>query len=101
MAWFQKSSMPFDVAALGHQGFAVVDAVVAEFGDVQNVIKPVSIGVDDAVGPHALADDPGQRVRPCVRDHDCMDLARTLEQTEDGHLARSTTAALAFANTAK
>ena len=90
-----------DVASLGHKRLAVVDAVVVELGDIQNVIGAVSVGVDDAVGSHALADDPAQRVRPGVGDHHRMNLARALEQTEDGHLARSTTAAFAVANTTK
>lgn len=48
---------PVDRVPLGREFFLVFDAVVGEFRDIENVVRSIAIGVDDAVRLEPLPDD--------------------------------------------
>lgn len=50
-----------DVVASADELLGVVDALVVELRDVKRVMRGEAIGVDDAVGAHALTNDAEQR----------------------------------------
>ena len=51
---------PVDMVPLGREFFLVIDAVVVEFRDIENVVRSIAIGVDNAVGFDPLSDNTHQ-----------------------------------------
>jgi len=83
------------IPVLGEQ-FGMVDPDVLELGNVQHVIGPKAIGVDDGVRPYLVSYDGEKRVRAGVWDDDNMDFAATFQETENRNLAGCTAPSLAF-----
>jgi hypothetical protein len=81
--------------------FRMIDPVMMELGDIQHIIKPEAVSVDDAVRADALSHNPHQSQWLGIRDHDSVNLAASLEQFEHRHLPGSPSATLALACTAK
>ena len=81
--------------------FGVVDPDVLELGDVQHVIGPKAIGVDDGVWPHLVPYDGEKRVRAGIWDDHDMDFASPLQEAENRNLACCTAPSLALAATTK
>jgi len=54
------------VGAVG-KGILVVDALVVEFGNIEDIARPTAIRVDNAVGLAARTDNADQGLPPGVR----------------------------------
>jgi hypothetical protein len=81
--------------------FAVINTLVAKLRDVERIVGRKTVGLDQIVGLHMIADDARQRRRLHVGNHHGMHPACTLEQPEDRHLACSPATAFTFAYTAE
>jgi hypothetical protein len=53
---------PIDVIMLVSKQDGVIDPQVLELRDVEHIIAPERVGVDDAIGPYFLANDRDKRV---------------------------------------
>ena len=73
------------IPVLGEQ-FGMVDPDVLELGNVQHVIGPKAIGVDDGVRPYLVSYDGEKRFRACIWDDHNMDFAATFQETKTGTL---------------
>ena len=85
-----------DVGPLVGELFPVVDAHVAELGNVEQIIGSEAVGVDHGIGLDALLDDGKKRFRSGIWDDDRVDLPASFEQPEDRHFAGGTTPVFAL-----
>jgi len=88
------------IPVLGEQ-FGMVDPDVLELGNVQHVIGPKAIGVDDGVRPYLVSYDGEKRFRACIWDDHNMDFAATFQETKNRNLACCTASSLALAAATK
>jgi len=79
----------------------VIDAAVVEVGDIERIVSPECVRIDDAVRFHLLLNDGKKRFRLGVRDDRRVDLPTSLQQAEDSHFARRPAPALSFSNAAE
>ena len=79
----------------------MVDAAMMEVGNIECVVGPERVCVDDTVRLHLLLDDRQQGLCPGVRNDRRIDLPTPLQKPENSHFSRSATPTLAFANTAE
>ena len=86
------------VATIGDEGFGMVDPHVVELGDVKDVARAETVGVDNAIGLDPMANDADQGWRPGIGDDHRVNPSTPLEKAKDRHLARRSSAPLAFAD---
>ena len=86
-----------DVVTRAGESLGMVDPLMTKVRDVEHVVGAETAGVDNALGPDALTDDPKQCWRLGIWDPDRVDQSAPLEQAEDRHLAGRPSAAFAFA----
>ena len=79
----------------------MVDPAVVEVGNVQCVVGPEVVRVDDAVRFHLLVDDRQQGLRPGVWNDRHVDFAAALEQAKRSDLGCGAAPAPALGDTAE
>jgi len=63
-----------DVVGRFSKQFRVIDAVVAELRNVENIIRPKAIRIDDTIRSDFLSDDGQKCLCRSIRDDDHMDI---------------------------
>jgi len=74
---------------------------MVEFGEIEDVVGAIAVGVNHGIWDDFLTDDGEQGVSADVRDHHGVDFAAALEDAKDGRLAGGATTTFAFANPAE
>ena len=67
-----------------------------ELGNIQNIIGPETVGVDDRVRSYLVPDDWEERVCTGILDDNDMNLTTPFQGPEDWNLARRAALALTF-----
>lgn len=87
---------PIDMVRSLHEAFGMIDPEMAEIRDIQRVVTGEAISIDNAIGSNHLMDNGQECHFASIRDNFGVHLTASLENTKDGHLARSPSSPFAF-----
>ena len=90
-----------DVVRLVRKELPVIDSIVLKLGHIQGIVGTIIVRIDNTSRHYLLTDDGQKGLRLGIRNHLRGDLASTLQNAEDGHLARGATPSLSLASAPK